>query len=1332
MNYKRPQPLALDIKALLPSAAKVIAVGAFLWKSSGGVFVALEENLPKPPPSHVLNGARFVELAKDAGLLDPQTATLFTEGFDYRAPWPAQETQPVMYLCAPQEDIFAPRHNDELRFAGYRIPLAMSKLNKAFRRGVMRSSPFLPCLPYFAAPAGTTEKDEGVRCIQDLGGPRSVVYTLPSRLLVLSLNDSVPKLTAWQKQDPSRQQEHPHRKEVKPSPVDASRIIAIFKHAADLDDSVPFLISADMSAWFWQLAMLARNYPRNSFIFPDELGDFYFCISMVALMGASPSTTFSQLAADILCDLWFLAVQEFEKTAATHDSAHIRSWVRQREQVFGPLTDVPCFNRRLRSSAAAQVLPFSCGMYTDDALAVVLGAVRTAHAMLAFIQLCDFLNAIIAEPKFEGGFSVQWLGVRFTPSLGVAMLAPRKTALAAERIALLLQGRLSVAEYTKLRGFMVHVAFVLRAFDIAMTVVPTCFMEGADPAGLIKPKQLTLEQRQGFQQWHRALLAGPVESCLAAFDERLAHLLPRPPPARYCFTIFSDACYEPRSQEFGLGGSCGPGMVWAITRDDFVRAGIALPGPSSAPANIVVYEAVAAIVCLEMALFYIPEDVNVVLASDAVGVPLSFAKFDLPTSSGSSPFDIAKRIFFSRLANRKMLTRVENYFFVAHIVGIANALGDLPSRSRSDLVFSLGKTLGSEFRVVHPSKQVLRFVAHTLSAILGVPHTEDHEQLHPTGIDLHHASQASPPSPFAQASRPDMLPSGFRYNPGAAAQLRRTAAVDMRRSQVQRAGGEEGGVMAVATERATLTTPARAVHTRGNSRMVLRSTTEGAGTADWPALSQELLIAKMPWLVELIQARAATLRAAVPHTARGSPVPLEAFLNILSRSFRSAGHDARLQWSSRWRRFASSADKLGFDPAELVLNPQRYEALGTSLGVVFALLFEDIFWAMVPRDSTRQCVKPASTLSCLSTIVRIQRLLLINVDSPLKQTVSVQKALSLEYMRMHGPVVAVPLKREPILPPLGKLLLRVAATRVKWSGRSSTVWVALIHLSLQAGFRGAEIAFSASRCKENTLFRWSFVQFSIGGTTISSPTAEQLSSVTNADFVLVTPAPSKKDTHNSVWGAYKLCLPVRRDHEINAAGALIDWYAELLREKGAVPLEDHVFDGIATRDMRSQLHVFLKHPLVKLHKEKLRFYSWHSFRRGLLLALLSVGTPVEVVLRHLRWSAKETLHLYGVESAETVANLLTRIQDAAPTTARVSEYSVQWDLDAIHPPREVEGAEPQPEEAEDTEESSPEAAHVMIDMLSAVPDTAASQIPAVSAAAVYETLQKVFHEDPVD
>lgn len=170
------------------------------------------------------------------------------------------------------------------------------------------------------------------------------------------------------------------------------------------------------------------------------------------------------------------------------------------------------------------------------------------------------------------------------------------------------------------------------------------------------------------------------------------HLLPRPPPARYCFTIFSDACYEQRSQEFGLGGSCGPGMVWALTRDDFVRAGIALPGPLSAPANIVVYEAVAAVVSLEMALFYIPEGVNVVLASDAVGVPLSFAKFDMPTSSGSSPFDIVKRIFFDRLTKRKLLARVEMYFFVAHIVGIANALGDLPSRSRADLVVSLGET----------------------------------------------------------------------------------------------------------------------------------------------------------------------------------------------------------------------------------------------------------------------------------------------------------------------------------------------------------------------------------------------------------------------------------------------------------------------------------------------------------------------------------------------------------------------------------------------------------------------------------------------------------------
>ena len=51
---------------------------------------------------------------------------------------------------------------------------------------------------------------------------------------------------------------------------------------------------------------------------------------------------------------------------------------------------------------------------------------------------------------------------------------------------------------------------------------------------------------------------------------------------------------------------------------------------------------------------------------------------------------------------------------------------------------------------------------------------------------------------------------------------------------------------------------------------------------------------------------------------------------------------------------------------------------------------------------------------------------------------------------------------------------------------------------------------------------------------------------------------------------------------------------------------------------------------------------------------------------------------------------------------------------------------------EDTEESSPEASEVMIDTLAAVPDDADSPIAAVSAAAVYETLQAVFSADPVD
>jgi hypothetical protein len=97
-------------------------------------------------------------------------------------------------------------------------------------------------------------------------------------------------------------------------------------------------------------------------------------------------------------------------------------------------------------------------------------------------------------------------------------------------------------------------------------------------------------------------------------------------------------------------------------------------------------------------------------------------------------------------------------------------------------------------------------------------------------------------------------------------------------------------------------------------------------------------------------------------------------------------------------------------------------------------------------------------------------------------------------------------------------------------------WRAAVALATSSGFRKAEMF----KSNESTFYLlWANITWIIRGKVEVTPTDEQLSGLTNKDFLAVKPPPSKADQMNQVWGAHPHYIPFRVKAR-NAAAALRD------------------------------------------------------------------------------------------------------------------------------------------------------------------------------------------------
>ena len=181
-------------------------------------------------------------------------------------------------------------------------------------------------------------------------------------------------------------------------------------------------------------------------------------------------------------------------------------------------------------------------------------------------------------------------------------------------------------------------------------------------------------------------------------------------------------------------------------------------------------------------------------------------------------------------------------------------------------------------------------------------------------------------------------------------------------------------------------------------------------------------------------------------------------------------------------------------------------------------------------------------------------------------------------------------------------------------------WVAAITVSTSAGFRKAGMF----KSNEETLFpTWSLVSWYIGGF-VQQPTDEQLSGLTEGDYLVLTPPPSKLGQFNAAWGSHPIYLAFHNQQR-NAARAVRDLAIAVgpqhRHQPGAAVFVGNNKAPLTTAMMISALMISALHAAVTslVGSVRAKVFTWHSGRVFLCIAFHAANVKPAVIQAMVRW-----------------------------------------------------------------------------------------------------------------
>ena len=215
---------------------------------------------------------------------------------------------------------------------------------------------------------------------------------------------------------------------------------------------------------------------------------------------------------------------------------------------------------------------------------------------------------------------------------------------------------------------------------------------------------------------------------------------------------------------------------------------------------------------------------------------------------------------------------------------------------------------------------------------------------------------------------------------------------------------------------------------------------------------------------------------------------------------------------------------------------------------------------------------------------------------------------------------------------------------------------AFLETSVQSGMRASEsvVQDKGEWHPADHISRASLL-WNIGGKLHEVPTADQMRALTEADYAILLPPPSKTDSFGVIWGDKPIYLPVRfsapwcaalrfRDLELNVP-------CGTLEERAQLPLYVDDDGSPLTYATANKILSAMK-DLVMVDGEDKSLFTFHSFRVTLATQLGNAGARDPLIQAMCRWQTKASLRIYNRMQPEQACGLLDKA-----TTAKITGYT---------------------------------------------------------------------------
>jgi len=272
-----------------------------------------------------------------------------------------------------------------------------------------------------------------------------------------------------------------------------------------------------------------------------------------------------------------------------------------------------------------------------------------------------------------------------------------------------------------------------------------------------------------------------------------------------------------------------------------------------------------------------------------------------------------------------------------------------------------------------------------------------------------------------------------------------------------------------------------------------------------------------------------------------------------------------------------------------------------------------------------------------------------------------------QYIQDHGPEALIPKRKEPLTNEIIAQLITMPNGTI-FGPRSTLQWErpgmeslrAMFAFCAQTGARKSEVSLYEEDSFGRHHLSMANVVWSISGVVYKSLTPGLRANMTEGDFAIVRPPPSKADQFGLHWGASPIYLPFfpnGASHPICAARLIAD--LEVKREvaeeeRSLVPLFVGP-DGARQPWRHNQLNAIFKKMLTFIvGAERAACYSMHSFRSYLACALLKAGASHATILAMLRWRSEDSLLLYARMNDEQYCEWLGKAAVAEVSSLRTT------------------------------------------------------------------------------